>query len=183
MLLHPLAHLLVLLPVFLLPVKRAVTCCLALAALHFKHIFPLGRKSLSREADGQNRWNRSEEELDEPALTPSLLIREKKDYRDKNAHSKLGEVIGGCCVGKVVLREDARTAAADDRLLSVRGQRHAARDLILACILVFPLATPLSESGQKVFLNKALSWSTLMQTRLPTSAPSRGPRWIPPISG
>ena len=162
-----LAHLLMLLPVFLLPVKRAVTRRLALAALHFRHIFPLSWKSLSREADGQNRWNRSEEELDEPALTPSLLIREKKDYRDKNAHSKLGEVIGGCCVGKVVLREDARTAAADDRLLSVRGQRHAARDLILACILVFPLATPLSESGQKVFPEQGLIMVDLDANRAP----------------
>ena len=75
---HMLAHLPVLLSNFLLAVIRAVTRCLALAALHFKHIFPLGRKSLSREADGQNRWNRSEEELDEPALTPSLLIGETK---------------------------------------------------------------------------------------------------------
>ena len=77
-LLHMLAHLLMLLPVFLLPVKRAVTRRLALAALHFRHMFPLSWKSLSREADGQNRWNRSEEELDEPALTLSLLIGETK---------------------------------------------------------------------------------------------------------
>ena len=134
-LLHPLAHLLELLPVFVLPVKRAVTRSLALAALHYRHIFPLGSKSLSRETDGQNRWIEPlEQAWGKVGRTSTNIVfadRRDKDCGDKNAHSKLGEVIEECCVGKVVLREDAGTVAADDRLLSVRRQRYAARDLIL----------------------------------------------------